>query len=487
MPALVKPIAIGASVPAGAAPQNTGGGPGVAQTAADRLAAWTANLNANYPGWQQLDPTFSPTPDANGVITAPVAGGGSQSLTLGQPSWIPQTALADYSSPVYTSTAGDVTTAYQIVNGALIPLGNQTVTHNSGGGGFLGGIGNTISGAVQGISDTVSHVGQVVANDPLLSTAITAIAAVNGIDPATTAAVLGANKAGQAGDIGAGLQTGLVSYGVGSGVNSLTGPTTAATGATAGTAADTGVTLGGATTSGTGLTAGSGTTGLTAGGGSGLTAGSTLGSSAATDAAASSLAPTIGATASPWSANSLLNSFGQNALTNAEMQAILTGKIDPTKAVIGGATGTIGSAISSSVAPILTDTLPSWAIPYASNAAGATGIAALTGQPIDKALGNSLLGTFVNTNIASPIANLTGSGFVGGLAGAWINGKLTNALSGTGSGSGSGSPAPTTPVGALTAAAQPYNPGVAYDPMALGKHEQKVYGADSVFRQGLTA
>jgi hypothetical protein len=57
--------------------------------------------------------------------------------------------------------------------------------------------------------------------------------------------------------------------------------------------------------------------------------------------------------------------------------------------------------------------------------------------------------------------------------------------------SGSNTPGPlTTTSDASTttpASNNPFTMPGAYDPMALGKHEQKVYGSDSVFRQGLTA
>lgn len=75
---------------------------------------------------------------------------------------------------------------------------------------------------IQSISDTVSHVGQVVASSPIAQAVITVGAATMGVPPAVTAGLLGANTTAQTGNIGAGLATGGLSYLGGTGVNNYT-------------------------------------------------------------------------------------------------------------------------------------------------------------------------------------------------------------------------------------------------------------------------
>jgi hypothetical protein len=90
---------------------------------------------------------------------------------------------------------------------------------------------------VKSVSDTVSHVGQVVSSSPLAQAVITVGAATMGVPPAVTAGLLGANTTAQTGNIGAGIAAGGLSYLGGTGVNnymstgSVFGPggTTAAT------------------------------------------------------------------------------------------------------------------------------------------------------------------------------------------------------------------------------------------------------------------
>ena len=79
---------------------------------------------------------------------------------------------------------------------------------DGGGGGLIGGV-----------SDTVSHVGQVVAETPILQAAIVAGGAVVGVPPSVTAALLGANQMSQTGSVEQGLVTGGLSYLGGTGVN----------------------------------------------------------------------------------------------------------------------------------------------------------------------------------------------------------------------------------------------------------------------------
>lgn len=62
------------------------------------------------------------------------------------------------------------------------------------------------------LADTLSHWGNVAATDPLLQTAITVGGAAMGIPTWMTATGLGVNRAGQDGDIGAGLRLGGMSY-----------------------------------------------------------------------------------------------------------------------------------------------------------------------------------------------------------------------------------------------------------------------------------
>lgn len=142
---------------------------------------------------------------------------------------------------------------------------------------------------VQSVSDTVSHVGQVIASSPLAQAVITVGAATMGVPPAVTAGLLGANTTAQTGNAGAGLSTALLSNLGGNltnssglsntirgGVNSLLG-TGAATGTTGTTGAAGTAGMGG----GTGMTmgaAGAGAAGM--GGGTGLTAAGAAGTGA---------------------------------------------------------------------------------------------------------------------------------------------------------------------------------------------------------------
>ena len=83
-------------------------------------------------------------------------------------------------------------------------------------------IGKELSNLGQSISDTVSHVGQVVASSPIAQAVITVGAATLSVPPAVTAGLLGANTASQTGDIGKGLVSGGLSYLGGTGVNNYT-------------------------------------------------------------------------------------------------------------------------------------------------------------------------------------------------------------------------------------------------------------------------
>ena len=84
-----------------------------------------------------------------------------------------------------------------------------------------------LSNPIQSISDTVSHVGKVVAENPLAQTALTVGGALMGVPPALTAGVLGANSGTQNDhSLGAGLTAGLGSYGLGTGVANLAGGAT---------------------------------------------------------------------------------------------------------------------------------------------------------------------------------------------------------------------------------------------------------------------
>lgn len=91
---------------------------------------------------------------------------------------------------------------------------------------------------VGSISDTVSHVGQVISESPIAQAVITVGGAMMGVPPVVTAGLLGVNQTAQTGDIGAGLVTGGLSYLGGTGINnyaatgSLFGTPTAAAGST---------------------------------------------------------------------------------------------------------------------------------------------------------------------------------------------------------------------------------------------------------------
>lgn len=72
---------------------------------------------------------------------------------------------------------------------------------------------------VGSISDTVSHVGQVISESPIAQAVITVGGAMMGVPPVVTAGLLGVNQTAQTGDIGAGLVTGGLSYLGGTGIN----------------------------------------------------------------------------------------------------------------------------------------------------------------------------------------------------------------------------------------------------------------------------
>lgn len=80
-----------------------------------------------------------------------------------------------------------------------------------------------VSQAAQAVSDTVSHVGQVVSNSPLAVAAISAAGSLVGVPPMVTAGLLGANSVAQGQSLGQAAVTGLGSYAVGSGVNGMFG------------------------------------------------------------------------------------------------------------------------------------------------------------------------------------------------------------------------------------------------------------------------
>ena len=82
-----------------------------------------------------------------------------------------------------------------------------------------------VNQVVQAVSDTVSHVGQVVSNSPLAQAVISGGAAVltGGASIPYTAGLLAANSVGQGQSLGQAALTGLGSYAVGSGANAMFG------------------------------------------------------------------------------------------------------------------------------------------------------------------------------------------------------------------------------------------------------------------------
>ena len=105
--------------------------------------------------------------------------------------------------------------------------------------------GGFFNNPVQSMSDTVSHVGKVVASSPIAQSAITIGGALLGVPPMVTAGLLGANSAGQAGDIGAGLRAGVGSYALASrmGASGATGAGAAGTYVPGAAAGEAGYTL----------------------------------------------------------------------------------------------------------------------------------------------------------------------------------------------------------------------------------------------------
>lgn len=70
-------------------------------------------------------------------------------------------------------------------------------------------------------SDTVSHVGKVIASSPAAVAVISAVGAYFGVPPMVTAGLLGANTIGQGGSVGDAVKTGLSSYAMGSAAGSI--------------------------------------------------------------------------------------------------------------------------------------------------------------------------------------------------------------------------------------------------------------------------
>lgn len=79
---------------------------------------------------------------------------------------------------------------------------------------------------VKSVSDTVSHAGQAIANSPIAMPVLSGLGAMYGVPPWMTASLLGANAGTQRdGELGKGVMTGLSSYGIGTGLNSMFNPT----------------------------------------------------------------------------------------------------------------------------------------------------------------------------------------------------------------------------------------------------------------------
>ena len=114
-------------------------------------------------------------------------------------------------------------------------------------------------GVIGGVSDTVSHVGQVVSNSPLAQAVISGGAAVltGGASIPYTAGLLAANSVGQGQSLGQAALTGLGSYAVGSGVNNYM-----ATGSVFGQGGLSGVFGNGSTTNPGGIFTGAGADGV---------------------------------------------------------------------------------------------------------------------------------------------------------------------------------------------------------------------------------
>lgn len=85
------------------------------------------------------------------------------------------------------------------------------------------GLLQVMTGDAAAASDMISRTGREVAKSPLAQAAITAGGAVLGVPPMLTAGVLGANRAAQDGNIGAGLMAGAGSYMGGKAINSFLG------------------------------------------------------------------------------------------------------------------------------------------------------------------------------------------------------------------------------------------------------------------------
>jgi hypothetical protein len=96
---------------------------------------------------------------------------------------------------------------------------SDAIGTSGGGGGLLDSVSEVLGtdgSADNGLSGIINNVGGEVANSPLGQAALSAALATVGVPPAVTAALLGANQTSQnGGDIGAGLQSALLSYGAG--------------------------------------------------------------------------------------------------------------------------------------------------------------------------------------------------------------------------------------------------------------------------------
>lgn len=118
-------------------------------------------------------------------------------------------ALDAYNKANGTNLAPD-----SAVLGASAQPNTFTPTDHSRDGFFghaIGAIGDTLKDPSKGLTN-LSHD---IAKNPLANAALTAAGSYFGLPPALTAALLGANRTGLDGDIGAGLKTGIASYGAG--------------------------------------------------------------------------------------------------------------------------------------------------------------------------------------------------------------------------------------------------------------------------------
>jgi hypothetical protein len=153
----------------------------------------------------------------------------------------------------------------------------------------------------------------------------------------------------------------------------------------------------------------------------GTTAGTTVNQSLLSNIMEKGLAQTLGVT-NPYIAGTINQGLINSAINGGDLEKGFT------QAAIGQAMGAVGGGISKTVNGIISDGTPNFLTNTISNATGAAGVAALTGQDIGDAIKGSLVNTGLNSlnQVVGPaVKDATGSQTAANLAVSGINSIAT--------------------------------------------------------------